>query len=141
MLQQLYRAKAINPVRGLDVVRIGVALIIVMHPLHGFANPNGIPHFGAYLSSLGYPFGVALAWSVLVLQTVASLALLANRFVVPACLGHIAIVTAGLIHYHRPLGWYAAGPGSQGMEWPVILLTSLVGLLWAYWPAKPARAA
>ena len=136
MLLKLYRARPGNAVRGIDVVRIGVALIILMHPLHGFANLADIPKFGGYLASLGYPFGVALAWTVLIVQTLSSLALLANRFVVPACLGHMAVVAAGLIHYHYPLGWYAAGPGAEGMEWPVILLVCLAGVLWAYLPGR-----
>ncbi len=136
MLHQLYRAQAGNPERGLDIVRIGVALIIVMHPLHGFANPGDIPLFGGYLTSLGYPFGVALAWTVLIVQTLCSLALLAKRWIVPACLGHIVVVTFGLIHFHAPRGWYVVGPGAEGMEWPFILLSCLVGLMWAYWPSK-----
>jgi hypothetical protein len=34
----LYRLGASDPLRGMDVVRIGVALIILMHPLH---HPDG----------------------------------------------------------------------------------------------------
>jgi putative oxidoreductase len=126
-----------NAAAGIGIVRVGVALIILMHPLHGFAHPEGIPGFGEYLGSLGYPFGLQLAWSVLLLQTACSLALVANRWVVPACLGHICVVSFGLVHFHLPNGWYVVGGGGQGgMEWAVILLVCLIGVLLAHWPHK-----
>ena len=83
---------------------------------------------------LGNPFGTALAWSILIIQTVCSLALIVNRFVVPACIGHIVIIAFGLIHFHAPNGWYVVGPGTGGMEWGFILLSSLLGVLCSYWP-------
>jgi uncharacterized membrane protein YphA (DoxX/SURF4 family) len=139
MLKQLYNAGPTNSVQGLDIVRIGVALIILMHPLHGFWHYENVgPHFGAYLSDLGYPMGAVLAWTVLVVQTLSSLALIANRAVVYGCIGHIVVVTFGLIHFHRPHGWYVTGPGEHGMEWGFILLACLFGLLRAYWPRRVA---
>jgi putative oxidoreductase len=136
MLKKLYSARPGNAMQGIDIVRLGVALIILMHPLHGFFHVANIPAFGGYLASLGYPFGTALAWSVLIIQTLCSLALICNRFVVPACIGHIVIVTFGLVHFHAPNGWYVVGPGTGGMEWAFILLSSLLGVLWSYWPRQ-----
>lgn len=121
---------------GLVVVRIGVALIILMHPLHGFFHPENLPHFGAYLSGLGYPFGTALAWSVIIVQSLCSLALLLNRAVIPACLGQMVIIIAGIIHVHYPRGWYVVGPGAGGMEWGFILLVCLTAVLCSYWPRR-----
>ena len=136
MMRQWYQSSATAAVRGLDIVRVGVALIILMHPLHGFYYTEDIPLFGEFLSSLGYPFGLALAWTVLILQTISSIALIANRFVVPACLTHIVIICFGIIHVHAQHGWYVVGGGTGGMEWGFILLSSLAGVLWAYWPRK-----
>jgi uncharacterized membrane protein YphA (DoxX/SURF4 family) len=139
MLKQLYNAGPTNSVQGIDIVRIGVALIILMHPLHGFWHYENVgPNFGAYLSDLGYPMGYALAWTVLVVQTLSSLALITNRAVVYGCIGHIVVVTFGLIHFHRPHGWYVTGPGEHGMEWGFILLACLFGVLRAYWPRRVA---
>ncbi|QNA87399.1 DoxX family protein [Massilia sp. Dwa41.01b] len=129
-----------RPAQGIDIVRIGVALIILMHPLHGFAHYADIAGFGSYLGSLGYPFGLVLAWTVLVLQTVCSLALLANRWVVPACIGHMVVVGFGLVHFHYPNGWFVVGGGTGGMEWPFILLACLGGVLWTYWPRRGTGA-
>ncbi|MFZ3003059.1 MAG: DoxX family protein [Undibacterium umbellatum] len=136
MIQQWYKTNPANLNRGMDMVRIGVALIILMHPLHGYTHIENIPRFGEFLTSLGYPFGTSLAWLVLLLQTACSLALLANRLVVPACLGHIVVICFGLIHVHAQYGWYVVGPGQGGMEWGFILLSSLLGIMWAYWPKK-----
>lgn len=121
---------------GLMVVRLGVALIILMHPLHGFSHPENMPHFGAYLSGLGYPFGVAMAWAVIIVQTLCSLALIVNCMVIPACLGHMVIIIAGIVHVHYPNGWYVVGPGAGGMEWGFILLVCLSAVLYSRWPRR-----
>jgi putative oxidoreductase len=141
MLNQFFAARKIRSAQGIDIVRVGVALIILMHPLHGFIHYHDIALFGQYLGSLGYPFGVTLAWIVLTLQTTCSLILLANRYVVLACAGHIMVITFGLVHFHYPNGWFVVGGGTGGMEWPFILLVCLLGVSLAYWPQiRPSTA-
>ena len=140
MIARMYKSAPLDAARGLDIVRIGVALIILMHPVHGFTHPENLPHFGAFLEGLGYPFGTALAWFVISLQALCSVALIANRFVIPACIGHMVVICFGLVHVHYQYGWYVVGPGQGGMEWPFILLSSLLGILWAYWPRKGVPA-
>lgn len=127
--------------RGVMIVRIGVALIILMHPLHGFSHPENLPRFGEFLSALGYPAGTVLAWAIIVLQALASLALLANRLVPLACVTHIIVICFGIVHVHAQYGWYVVGPGSGGMEWGFILLTCLFGVLAAYWPPSARNLA
>lgn len=139
MIQQWYKTDPAKLQRGMDIVRIGVALIILMHPLHGYTHMANIPRFGEFLTELGYPFGTTLAWLVLLVQTASSLALLANRLVVPACIGHIVVICFGLIHVHAQYGWYVVGPGQGGMEWGFILLSSLFGVMWAYWPQRDKK--
>ena len=134
IVKSLYKLRPTDPVPGIDLVRIGVALIILMHPLHGFLHVEDIPRFGGFLSSLGYPFGLQLAWTVLLVQTASSLALIANRWVVPACIAHIVVICFGLVHVHWPNGWFVVGGGQGGMEWGFILLVCLCGVLRAYWP-------
>jgi uncharacterized membrane protein YphA (DoxX/SURF4 family) len=135
MFERWFNAKPGNPAQGIAIVRVAVALIILMHPLHGYFHYSDIaPNFGGYLASLGYPMGAQLAWLVLILQTLCSVALIVNRLVVPACIGHIVVVTFGIIHFHRPHGWYVTGPGEHGMEWGFILLACLFGVMRAYWP-------
>ncbi len=145
MFKQWFNARAGNPAQGLDIVRVGVALIILMHPLHGYFHYENIgPGFGGYLESLGYPMGAQLAWLVLIVQTLCSVALIANRAVVPACLGHMVVVCFGILHFHSPNGWYVTGPGQNGMEWGFVLLVCLGGVMWGHWPRNtpaPARRA
>ena len=86
------------------LVRVAVALVILMHPLHGYFHLENIPRFGEYLTSLGFPFGGALAWAVLLTQTAASLLMLAGRLVVPACVAHMAVLLTGIVVFHYPLG-------------------------------------
>lgn len=136
MSTRFLSASQIRPAQGIDIVRIGVALVILMHPLHGFLHPEDIGAFGGFLSGLGYPFGVPLAWTVLVVQTACSLLMLVNRLVVPACVGHIVVVLFGLVHVHYRNGWFVVGGGTGGMEWPAILLACLFGVLWAHWPRR-----
>lgn len=137
MLAPYLNGGPVDAGRGLALVRIGVALIILMHPIHGFLHPDGLPNFGAFLENIGYPHGTALAWFVISLQAVCSVALIVNRAVIPACIGHIVVICFGLVHVHYQYGWYVVGPGSGGMEWGFILLSSLLGVLWAYWPKRP----
>lgn len=134
MFSYLRRCAPSSADSGLMVVRVGVALIILMHPLHGFFHSENMPQFGAYLSELGYPFGEFLAWAVILLQTVCSLALLLNRLVLQACFGHMAVIIAGMVHVHYPNGWYVVGPGVGGMEWGAILLVCLIGVFIGHWP-------
>jgi putative oxidoreductase len=134
MFNKLFKTRKDYSAQGIDVVRVGVAVTILMHPLHGFINYHDIAAFGQYLGSLGYPFGAVLAWIVLILQSTCCLALLANRYVVAACIGHIVVISFGLVHFHYPNGWFVVGGGTGGMEWPFILLVCLFGVSWAYWP-------
>ena len=140
MLSNWYRTQLNDAGTAIDIVRITVALIIVMHPLHGLYYYDDIALFGGYLGSLGYPLGVQLAWLIMFVQVGCSVALLLRRFVAFACIGHGIIVCFGLWHFHRPLGWFVVGPGTGGMEWGFVLLGCLVAVAWAYWPRMTVGA-
>ena len=135
MIKKWLVTTSAKPGAGLMIVRITVALIIVMHPIHGLSNPENIVSFGEYLSTIGFPFGVALAWSIIFIQIACSLLLLFDKLVVPACMGHIGILLVGimLVHYK---GWFVVGGGTNGMEFSVTLIACLSAVLWAYWPRQ-----
>jgi putative oxidoreductase len=130
---------ALSVYRGLQIVRLSAALILIIHPLGGISDPTGLHDFGVYLSSIGYPFGVPLVWSLMFLQMACSLALASQRFVIPACLGHIFVLSMGIWLFHAP-HWFAIGPsnvvspGKEGMEYSVLLIACFFSLLLAYWP-------
>jgi putative oxidoreductase len=75
------------------------------------------------------------------LQIASSLALIARRFVIPACLGHILVLGTGVWLFHAP-HWFVigpdnvVGPGKEGMEYSTLLITCFVSILLAYWPEQ-----
>lgn len=118
---------------GISIVRVVVAVILLIHGAHGFT-PGTITGFGGYLGSIGFPFGVALAWVIILVQITSSLALIIHRLVVPACIAHIIILGVGIGLIHASKGWFVVGPGKNGMEYSITLISCLFAVLWAYWP-------
>jgi putative oxidoreductase len=127
--------------RALEVIRIASASILIIHPIGGLRDPAGLNDLGLYFSSIGFPFGVPLVWGSMFLQIASSLALIARRFVIPACLGHILVLGTGVWLFHAP-HWFVigpdnvVGPGKEGMEYSTLLITCFVSILLAYWPER-----
>ena len=134
MANKWFRSRPGNPTRGLDIVRITIAVILAVHGFHGLFNPKAMAGFGGYLSSIGFPFGVGFAWSVVFIQIICSAALIANRFVVAACIGHMVILGVGVFLEHARHGWFVVGAGRNGMEYSITLIACLFAILYAYWP-------
>jgi putative oxidoreductase len=126
---------------ALEFVRIGSASILIIHPIGGLRDPAGLNDLGHYFSSIGFPFGVPLVWGSMFLQIASSLALIARRFVVAACMGHMLVLGTGIWLFHAP-HWFVigpdnvVGPGREGIEYSVLLITCFVSILLAYWPVK-----
>jgi putative oxidoreductase len=133
MTRALTAAAPPHALRALDVVRVAVALIQVVHPLHGLWSGGrwgaDVTGFGLYLGSLGLPFGVALAWGVILTQLLACVALLARRLVVPACLALMGILASGIALLHVHEGWFVVGAGRNGMEFSALLIACLAAVL------------
>jgi putative oxidoreductase len=129
--------------RALEFVRIASASILIIHPIGGLRDPAGLNDLGLYFSSLGFPFGVQLVWGSMFLQIASSLALIAGRLVVPACLGHMLVLCTGIWLFHAP-HWFVigpdsiVGPGKEGVEYSTLLIACFVSILLAYWP-KPKQ--
>jgi putative oxidoreductase len=119
---------------ALDFIRICVALLIFIHGATR-ASIGGVEPFGGWLESQGFPFGLAQAWAVTGYELTAPLLILARRFVTVACLGHIFILSIGLVLVHAPSGWFVVGAGRNGMEYSVLLIACLIAVAWAHWPA------
>jgi len=125
-----------SPTRGLDIVRVTIALILTVHGVHGLLNPKSTTGFGEYLGSIGFPFGVVLAFFIMIVQIACSVALIFRRVVVIACIGHIVILGTGIGLIHAAAGWFVVGPGSGGIEYSITLIACLFAILWAYWPRQ-----
>ena len=120
--------------KALDALRIIVALLILIHGLFRLTQ-GGVAPFGQWLESQGLPAGYALAMAVTLYELVGPAALLVRRFVSLAALGHIGILTLGMVMVHMPFGWFVVGAGRNGMEYSVLLIASLAAIAWAHWPA------
>ena len=128
--------------QALEAIRLAAALILVLHPLEGLRNPAALTDLGSYFSSIGFPFGVTLVWGAMFLQIASSAALVFRRLIVPACLGHMLVLVTGICLFHAP-HWFAigpnnvVGPGHEGMEYSILLISCFVSLILAYWPKQP----
>ena len=113
------------------LLRLGVAIILLSHSLHGIFTDGDVNNFGnLFLNKIGFsPAGVYLAWTVVLSQVITSILLLANKFVKLACIINIAILIAGIVLVHFQEGWYVVGAGRNGIEFSFILLIVLLAIL------------
>lgn len=132
MLKNWFKTPSSQPGRGLDIVRVATALLLLVHSAFRLidGDTNG---FGEYLGSI-FPLGVPLAWLITVGTLACSIALLIPRFVVPACIGHAIVLIAGIVMIHAKAGWFVVGGGRNGVEYSVLLLSCLFAVAWSYWP-------
>lgn len=107
------------------VLRVGVAILLFIHGAFR-ASTGGVAGFGEWLSSLGLPAGIAWAWSVTLIELLATPLLAAGKFVIPIAsyLAFQLILGVALVHF--PEGWFVVGGGRNGMEYSVLLVLSLV---------------
>ena len=124
-----------RPDRGLDIVRIVVALVLSVHSISRIINGD-VAGFGEFLGSIGFPLGVALAWFITLSTLASSVALVIGRLIIPACICHMAVLVMGIFLDHMHDGWFVVGGGRNGMEYSVVLIACLFAVLWSYWPRK-----
>lgn len=113
------------------LLRCGVAIIFLSHSLHGIFTGNDVNDFGnLFLNKIGFaPFGVLIAWGVVISQIITSLLLIANKVVKISCIINIVILIFGIVTVHFAEGWYVVGAGRNGMEFSFILIVVLVTLI------------
>ena len=129
------KAPATRAAQGLEILRVTVAILILVHGVYRLAAGLVVP-FGTWLDSIGFPFGYGWAMAVTLYELVGPALMLTRRWTSLAALGHAAILTLGMILVHLPAGWFVVGGGRNGMEYSVILIVSLLTIAWAYWPER-----
>ena len=94
-----------------------MAIILLSHSLHGLFTGTDVPDFGSlFLNKIGFaPFGVPLAWTVVLGQVLTALLLLANRWLGRAAAFNIGVLLVGIATVHWPEGWFVEGGGRNGM--------------------------
>jgi putative oxidoreductase len=113
------------------ILRGIVGLIIFMHGAHRLIDGGSMP-FGGWLESQGIPFGSAVAWFITFFEIIGAPFLILGKKVAHICLVYIAIYTAGLFMVHLQHGWFVVGSGSNGIEFSLLLIASLVSIAYPY---------
>ncbi len=105
---------------------------------HGWARwlAGGVPPFGTWLDSLGFPLGFWIAAGITVFEIAGTPLLALGRWVSPLCLVYCAIYATGIALVHWPAGWFVVGLGRNGMEYSVLLIACLAVQAWVHWPER-----
>lgn len=114
-----------NARRALVALRIGVASLLFIHGAYRIYD-NGPPGFGEWLGSQGLPFGLAIAWTVTIMEVVGTVVMAAGRFVPYLALYFTTVLTAGIVLVHGKEGWFVVGGGRNGVEFSVSLIIALL---------------
>ncbi|OXA96029.1 DoxX family protein [Flavobacterium oncorhynchi] len=116
--------------KGLMLLRIAVAVILLTHSVFGIFN-NGINDFGnLYLNQIGFaPFGLFLAWSIKLSHIVAAILLILNKYVRAAGFVTIFILIMGIVFVHFQEGWFVVGGGRNGVEYNFLLICVLLTIM------------
>ena len=131
----MVREQSLRDARSIVVWRVVLATLIAIHGGYRFAS-GGVPLFGAWLESQGWPFGVAIATAITAIEIVGTPLLALGRAQFALCLVYAAIYSVGLVIVHWPYGWFVVGAGRNGMEYSVLLIASFLTLAWQSRPTR-----
>ncbi|MCC6287893.1 MAG: DoxX family membrane protein [Chitinophagaceae bacterium] len=120
-----------KPFNNTFLLRLGLAAIFLSHSLHGIFTGNDVNNFGnLFLNQIGFaPFGVYIAWGVVISQVITSILLLLDKYTKIASIINIIILIAGIVTVHFKEGWFVVGGGRNGMEFSFILIIILLTLV------------
>jgi putative oxidoreductase len=114
--------------RGITILRLVLAILLGIHGLYrGYT--GGAKFFGTYLTEAGLPLGSVIAWSITSFEVIGMVMLLWRRFVIPVSLIFIFILLTGIVMAHAREGWFVVGGGRNGVEYSVLLISSLLALI------------
>ena len=120
---------ALNPGLGLAVLRVVLGVIFLMHGWPKLA--GGIGETAGFLGSLGVPLPIVAAWALALLETVGGLLLIVGYLVTPVAVLLTLHMTAGIFLVHLPNGFFVIGPGQNGVEFNLLLISALLTVLFA----------
>jgi putative oxidoreductase len=92
--------------------------------LHGVARAwlGIVDDFGVALNTWGFPAGVALAWTITIVEIAGGALLAFGWFVRPLCAYFVFQLAMGIFLIHGRVGWFTVGAGRNGMEFSVLLI-------------------
>ena len=109
---------------GVTLLRVAVASVFVIHGT-ARAVAGGVTPFGGYLSGAGLPAGVAVAWTLTLVEIVGDLALALGVGTRPLAAWFGAEIATGIAMVHAPAGWFVVGLGRNGAEYSALILACL----------------
>lgn len=120
-----------NTFNSTFLLRLALATIFLSHSLHGIFTGNDVNNFGnLFLNQIGFaPFGVYIAWVVVISQVITSVFLLLNKYTKIASIINIIILLTGIITVHFKEGWFVVGGGRNGIEFSFVLIVILLTLI------------
>jgi putative oxidoreductase len=121
--------KLLNPRLGQMILRIVLGLIFVAHggaKLFGDGGPGSIAGF---LGSLGIPVPILTAWLITLFEFVGGMFLIVGLAVVPTAILLAVHMLMGIILVHAPNGFWVVGPGTNGVEFNLLLIAGLLSIL------------
>jgi putative oxidoreductase len=115
------------------LLRLALATIFLSHSLHGIFTNHDVTDFGnLFLNQIGFaPFGVFIAWSVVLVQVITSIFLLLDKLINVAAIINIIILLAGIVTVHIKEGWFVVGGGRNGVEFSFVLIMILLTLIFS----------
>ncbi len=123
---------------ALSILRMTVAGLLFAHGAFRLLS-GGVAPFGDFLTSKGFPAGLALAGTVTAAELAGSAALALGRFVTPVCVWFTAELLAGIALVHAREGWFVVGGGRNGVEYSVLLVAALASIALAEPRPRPDR--
>lgn len=122
-----------NFTRSNLLLRAIVAIVLLTHSIPGMFD-GGVNAFGSlYLNEIGFaPLGVPIAWAIKLSHVACAMVLVANRYVVAACIITMFVLVMGIIMVHLPDGWYVVGAGRNGAEYNVLLIVVLLHIMFSH---------
>lgn len=119
---------------ALILIRVAAAAMMFVHGAARISN-GSVDDFGTFLTGQGFPVGFYLAWAITIFELVGSVLFAAGVYTWIIGLLFALHLGVGVALVHWKQGWFVVGPGTNGMEYSVMLI--LVFLAIAYAEYKP----
>ena len=115
---------------ALVMVRLAVAVLLFIHGAARISNGT-VDDFGGFLGSQGFPLGFFVAWGITIFELVGSVLLAAGFYTWIIAFVFAVELGVGIALVHWKEGWFVVGAGRNGMEFSVLLITSMLAIAFA----------